>query len=71
MGNVAECMHVEGFMGCGEDAGRGFAGAGVVGGGVCGFDGTVGGTELLVVWEDGKGAGKEVWGWKRWGGGKG
>ena len=53
-------MHVEGFVGCGEDAGTGIAGAGVVGGRVCGFYGTVGGTEFLVVWEDGEGAGEEV-----------
>ena len=56
MGDVAEREHVEGFVGCREESGSGVAGAGVVGGRVCGFYGTVGRVEFLVVWEDGAGA---------------
>lgn len=60
MGNISECMHVEGLMGCGKkDWGR-VTCAGVVGGRVCGCDGGVGGFEFLVVWEDGEGVGEEV-----------
>ena len=70
MGDVAECEHVEGFVDCGDEAGRELAGARVVGGRVCGCYGAVGGTEFLVVWEDGAGASEEVRGWARWGGGK-
>ena len=68
MGHVAEFEHVEGFVGGGEEDGRGVTGAGVVGGRVCGCYGAVGGIEFLVVWENGKGAEEEVRGW---GGGKG
>ena len=53
MGHVAECVHVEGFVGCGERNGRGVTGAEVVGGGLCRCYGGVGGIEFLVVWEDG------------------